>query len=83
LELRLDEDAIVFDLSEQHIPCVAHVFNLAIQTFLQNLKVLEEPTDSASDIGDQLAATCVDPEKDFAVTIKKNPQYHKGTIPVT
>jgi hypothetical protein len=72
LEDRLaNEDMIVFDPSEQHIPCVAHVLNLAVQTFLRNLKVLNVDSETTADDGDELEAATLDPEKDFAVTMTK------------
>jgi hypothetical protein len=73
LESRLedDDDAIVFDASEQHIPCVAHVLNLAVQTFLRNLKICRDEAESTFDIDDDSVSASIGPEKDFAVTIQK------------
>jgi hypothetical protein len=37
--LLLINDAIVWDGSRNHIPCLAHVLNLAVKSFLSNIKV--------------------------------------------
>ena len=70
LRTRLAENdpPVIFDPSEQHSPCVAHVLNLAVKTFLSNLKVIDE---SALSDEEQLDLSSIDPEKDFAVTMKK------------
>lgn len=78
LNVRLeDEDTIQFDPSEQHIPCLAHILNLAVQSFLRNLKVLDDDTDSASDDEDLGDNRLTDPERDFAVTMFKIRQITK------
>jgi hypothetical protein len=84
LETRLKvDDAIHFDQSEQHIPCVAHVLNLAVHSFLRNLKVLGDYPASTSDDEDELNNILPNPEKDFAVTITKIREIVKVLIPVT
>ena len=84
LETRLEiDDGIHFDPLEQHIPCVAHVLNLAVQSFLRNLKVLEDDTTSTSDDEDEVNDIFADPEKDFAVTMTKIREIIKVFISVT
>ena len=64
---------IVFNPSEQHIPCVAHILNLTVQTFLSNLHVIRNDNkDTNTDIDDKdNHHRFPDPEKDFAVTMDK------------
>ena len=77
------DDAIHFDQLEQYIPCVAHVLNLAVHSFVRNLKVLEDDSASTSDDEDKLNDILPDAEKDFAVTMTKIREIVKVFISVT
>jgi hypothetical protein len=84
LQTRLEiDDAIHFDQSEQHIPCVAHVLNLAVQSFLRNLKVLDDDPDTTSNEDCEPKDIVRNLEKDFAVTMTKIHEIVKVFIFVT
>jgi hypothetical protein len=44
-----EDEGIVFDAEGSLIPCLAHVINLAVQDFLQGLRVLSDDANSTDD----------------------------------
>lgn len=72
LSIRLQTE---FDVSinpdEQLIPCMAHVINLAIGSFLKNLKVIYDDKEETGDEGMMREQLEKQSDKDFAITMMK------------
>jgi hypothetical protein len=62
---------IEMDSDEQRIPCLAHIINLAVSAFLENLKVAEDEASSSRD--DEATRACIasGEVKNFPLTILK------------
>ena len=62
---------IEMDPDDHRIPCLAHIINLAVGAFLENLKVVEEENSSSWD--DEAIKACIayGEIKDFALMILK------------
>jgi hypothetical protein len=62
------------DLEDRRVPCLAHIINLAVSAFLQNLKVIEDEMskDDGKQDEDTLRKRLDDSSiKDFALTMMK------------
>jgi hypothetical protein len=78
----LDKTSVLYDMENQHIPCLAHVINLVVGAFLKNLKVLADNGDEGDD--EVMQHRIQDgQEKDFALTMLKIREISKVLYPVT
>lgn len=67
----LREFGVVMDPDEQLIPCLAHIINLAVGSFLKNLKVIHEDKDETGDEEQMRGHLEVQSDQDFAITMIK------------
>lgn len=62
---------VSIDPDEQLIPCMAHVINLAVGSFLKNLKVIHDDDHELGDEEQMRDELEKQPNKDFAITMIK------------
>jgi hypothetical protein len=65
------EFGVSLDPDEQLIPCMAHVINLAVGSFLKNLKVIHDDDNEIGDEEHMRDKLEKQPDKDFAITMMK------------
>jgi hypothetical protein len=65
---------VKIDDKTQRVPCLAHIINLAVGAFLDNLKVIENEANQCTtmeDINTLERGKATEPKKDFALIMLK------------